>query len=271
MIYNINGWIKQNRDIRDFSIKNDEVKNFYKDILLPSKYDLSANFDVIDNQGNFGTCTANALRGIVGYLYKINKRPSFQLSRAFNYFYGRKIIGLNTKEDTGTTIRAIVKSLATYGTVPETKFTYIKSHILTNVAPSIAIRKLALSRQAIKYVLLDQPSLSGLQKVMAFKQALVNKLPIIVGFVVFDNYDLSNTNGGIFLYPEPTNVDIGGHAVVIVGYDDNKVCGKYTGAFKIRNSWGTDWGEKGYGWIPYEYLIQNLMMDGWNIISTEMI
>jgi C1A family cysteine protease len=263
------GWIRQIPDIRDFSPEDEHIRKFYQAVTLPTTVDMRPSFGPIIDQGAYGTCTANALDGVFNYLRLNNKKIVMNLSRAFNYFYGRKLIGEPTNQDTGTTIKAIVQSLVKYGTVPEIDYTYVRSHLLTKTAPSSTIIKKALNYQALTYVLLDQPKLSGTQKLTAFKTALANKLPIIVGFDVYDNYGSSNSNG-IFLYPEKTNQCVGGHAIVIVGYDDTKVCGKYTGAFIIRNSWGTGWGIKGYGFIPYQYLISGLMADGWNILTEEM-
>jgi len=57
--------------------------------------------------------------------------------------------------------------------------------------------------------------------------------------------------------------------VVAVGYDNKKKIGKDTGAILIRNSWGTGWGEKGYGWLPYSYVEAGLAVDFWSLIESE--
>jgi C1A family cysteine protease len=97
------------------------------------------------------------------------------------------------------------------------------------------------------------------------------------GFTVYNNISASKKNGGLIAFPSKKNKLLGGHAVVVIGYDDKKVIeiaednDKTIGAFKIRNSWGEDWGEEGYGWLPYKYLEEGLAKDFWSIIKNEWV
>jgi len=87
------------------------------------------------------------------------------------------------------------------------------------------------------------------------------------GFTV---YNFGNEKGE-FEFPGPNDPVQGGHAVVTVGYDDNRKIGKYKGALKIRNSWGTAWGEEGYGWLPYAYVEAGLADDFWSLSKAEYV
>jgi len=90
------------------------------------------------------------------------------------------------------------------------------------------------------------------------------------GFTVYNSIKQATADGKI---PYPCSGDsfAGGHAIVAVGYDDgititNSNCNQTTtGAFLIRNSWGTEWGDAGYGWLPYEYVKTGMARD-WRLI-----
>ena len=97
------------------------------------------------------------------------------------------------------------------------------------------------------------------------------------GFTVYSSYLQAGSTGKI---PMPARQDqnMGGHAVVAVGYDDemriknnNPEADETVGALLIRNSWGGHWGEHGYGWLPYDYVLQRLAVDWWSLIKTEWV
>ena len=97
------------------------------------------------------------------------------------------------------------------------------------------------------------------------------------GFTVYNSISQAATTGKI---PFPIKADkiAGGHAVAAVGYDDNlkiKNTGpgakETKGALSIKNSWGTKWGDKGYGWLPYDYVLRELAVDWWSLIKNEWV
>ena len=113
-----------------------------------------------------------------------------------------------------------------------------------------------------------------LQKI---KARLARNIPLVFGFTVFNSISQA-TNTGKIPVPCPRDRVVGGHAVMAVGYDDqmeimNDNCerGKSKGALIIRNSWGTNWGSDGYGYLPYDYVLNGLAIDWWSLMKAEWV
>lgn len=243
------GWIPQPKDDRDLkmSISRHVVKN------LPPVVDLSQHFPEPFDQGQLSSCTGNAVSAAILYDEVIEKGLTPQTapvpSRLFLYYEGRAIEGAQN-EDQGAIIRDVVKSANTMGFPSEELWPYIDNEV--NIAPSkIAID--AAAQHTIKvYRALNQTKddLCG---------CLASGYPFVFGFQVYSNIMNVGSDG---LLPPPSQGDTleGGHAICAVGYDMNKR------HFKIRNSWGIGFGDKGYFYMPFDYVLNhNLSNDFWTI------
>ena len=108
------------------------------------------------------------------------------------------------------------------------------------------------------------------------KFALAIGIPFAFGFYGFPSFD-DAINPGDVPFPSHEEDAQWAHAVMAVGYDDDKIIihpysgEKSKGAFKIRNSWGRNWGEEGYGWIPYGYFLHQLADDLWALVDMEWL
>jgi C1A family cysteine protease len=134
----------------------------------------------------------------------------------------------------------------------------------------------AQNYQATRYVRLDPSGIYGSTLLSRIKAYLASGLPSMFGFTVYESIYQASRNGEI---PFPCGGEraLGGHAIVAVGYDDDKkiknaICGPETkGALRIRNSWGYHWGDRGYGWLPYEYVLNVLARDFWVLLRQEWV
>ena len=241
---------------------------------MASTVDLRKYCTAIVDQGNLGSCTAAALAGLVGYFVKKSTGKEFAASRLFNYWYTRWLEGSPADKDTGATIRCAMGSLAVFGTIAENLLPYSIGTFM--MEPAYRLGLMAQSFQAVKYVLIDQPGLTGTAVLTGIKGQLFAGMPLEFGFEVFTQFK-SVGKDGLVAYPKPGDANIGGHAVVAVGYDDKVQCPNATmGAILCRNSWGASWGMDGYFWLPYDYVTKpffevTLAADWWALISEEWL
>lgn len=219
-----------------------------------TRIDLRPLFPPVYDQLSLGSCTANAACAVQAYNQKqFQGIPSpVLLSRLFEYFSSRT----NKASDTGATIKDAVAALASLGSCPESQWPY-------------DIRKYAQQPPHDCYVSAASNRISQYARVpqtrSAFEAALSAGMPIVFGVAVYESFGRVNANG---LVPVPNTRKerlLGGHALVIVGYDNSNPSNPL---FIVRNSWGLRWGDKGYCYMPYAYILdRNLAFDPWTFLN----
>ena len=247
----IYGWIPDLPDHRDKIYQELAVVAPEK---LPPAIDLRPKCTPVQDQGQLGSCTANALAGNVDYLKMQSLKKVLDFSRLFIY-YNERIIEHTVNTDSGAMIRDGIKSLVKLGACPETEWPYDIAQFTKT--PSEQAYKDALNYQITSYYRLG--SLNEM------KHTLAAGYPFVFGFSVYESFESPEVaKTGIVPMPQPGERLLGGHAVMAVGYDDSKE------QFIVRNSWGTGWGIQGYFLMPYAYLENdNLSSDFWTIRDME--
>jgi C1A family cysteine protease len=280
------GMIPDLGDFRDYARGDKEVQEIFNKLSLetdptaiPPVNDYRNRFTSVRAQGSLGSCTGfSSIVGVLEYYYKNTNNDITQFSPLFQYKMTRNLMGL--KGDTGASIRASLKALAVYGAVPEKDYPYTTDSTRFDLEPNENLKFLAQNFQALKYIRVDQRNMTTTDLVKELKKYSAANVPITFGFTVYNNsWNQANSygSGGAFPFPSSNDTIAGGHAVCIAGHSDTKVIknnstgATTTGAFLFKNSWGVGWGEKGFGWLPYKYVEQQLAMDFWLLTSGEWI
>jgi C1A family cysteine protease len=240
------GWIPDLPDARD---------NVYQLPLKlatpPPSVDLRAGCPAVYDQGDLGSCTANAIGAAIEFDQNKQKMAASTPSRLFIY-YNERVIEGSVDSDSGAQIRDGIKAVASQGACPETMWPYVESSFATcPPAPCYTYAKL---HPAVQYARVAQDT-------GHLKTCLAAGFPFVFGFTVYESFESDAVaKSGMVAMPGPVEAAVGGHAVMAVGYDDA------ASRFLVRNSWGSGWGVGGYFTIPYAYLADGDLADDFWVI-----
>ena len=243
------GWVPDVPDARDFAYAAPITAMGQ----LQPQIDLRPGCPPVYDQGQLGSCTANAI-GAAFQFDEIKQAVStpFMPSRLFVYYNERAMEG-TVSSDSGAQIRDGIKSIGKQGVCPEAEWPYVITEFAKK--PSPPCYKDALKNRAIIYRRIPRD-------LTQMRACLAEGYPWVFGVSVYDSFESAAAaqTGDIPMPNTAAEQMLGGHALLAVGYDDTRH------VFRFRNSWATTWGDQGYGTIPYAYLLDaNLSDDFWTV------
>lgn len=218
-------------DVRDLAYKPTNIQ-------LPEMVDLREYDSKVEDQRNLGSCTANAITSGYEVMVRILYPQQFkELSRLFCYYHSR-LFSNELNEDAGSYIRDGLKSIKNYGICTEDLWPYVIDKFNSQPYPICYLD--GSKRKIIAY--------NALYTNDEVKEVLAGKRPVVACIEIFYDFPYITKNDPYVPMPEFFTYSLGNHAILIMGYDETKQ------AFLIKNSYGVEWGDNGYAWIPYEYL-----------------
>ncbi|MGD2114743.1 MAG: C1 family peptidase [Acidobacteriota bacterium] len=299
------GWRPDPPDDHDLTLGHKEIIELLRGTGLPdailgkpfrpaSSVDLRKWCSPVQFQGYYNTCTAHVVAGMVELLENKAYGAYVAASRLFLYQVARRILG--EEGDPGVYLRQMMGAVAMLGAPPEKFWPYLdtsrKDDPRLNAAPDAFVYAMARKYGGVRYFRLDVGGERGraanapplLRKLLPgppgvlqrIKACLSTSHPSSIGFSLYKSSLERAAKTGDVPMPHEDEPPVGSHAVLIVGYDDERAIGgdgapETKGAFLFKNSWGADWGEKGYGWLPYAYLENDLAQDSWAMSGTHWV
>jgi len=265
---------------------------------LPEVYDFIGQLSSTNDQGPLGSCTRQSVSCTIEYFNKVVNGKDMKDSILYGYKKTRDILNNKGEEkpsgDTGATLRAAMKALRIYGYIDQSEYPYV----IANFDKSIPqyLKDLGAENQGLRQIRIDTVGKGGDAIIADIKKWIWYEVPIVFGFWVYDSCLVQSNKpnlAGKIPFPDPNSLEheqiAGGHAVTIVGYNDNmvitnlsktgQILGRTKGAVIIRNSW-KNWGKvlsingktySNYGYLPYEYFRRKLGSDLWVNLDQEFM
>lgn len=278
------GWLPDLPSHQDYTHEHSQIAplmskfNLRGKKVIPDKVDLRKWFSPIENQGMINSCCAHAGSALVEYYEKRAFGKFISPSRMFLYKVTKNL--LKKSGNVGVFPRTTMEAMTLFGIPPEEFWPYVDDVKKIDNEPSAFCYAFAENFKAIKYFRLDSPTCRKEDLLKQVKLFIAHGFPAMFGFSIyrFIVLDKNVKKTGQIPYPGENDKIVAGHAVAAAGYNDKIEIPIRTeknlstkGAVLIRNSWGTDWGEEGYMWLPYKYITSGLTRDWWVLIKSSWI
>ena len=225
----------------------------------PTNVDWREYCGAVDDQQGIASSTAHACISLIQYFERRASGRLVKLSRLFADHAAMRI-GASVG-NAPASLRTMLKAIVQCGVPPEKYWPYDSSRL--EMEPDSFTYSFQRDFRSLTYLRLAQHQIEGEQILVQLKNFLAAGFPFVFGFPVCT----ALTSDAEIAFPSAVDGILGGQAVMAIGYDDQLRIRSDKGALLVRNSWGTSWGDGGYGWLPYSYVIRGLSTDYWTLLK----
>lgn len=240
--------------------ENVEAKTYtYQGQTVPNFVSWAAKYPGVWNQGDTNSCTAQAISGALSYT-----TGKFDPSRLFQYYNERLIYGEDNHvnyldQDSGVNLSSAVKAFLKYGICGENLWPFNAGAMF--LKPSVTCYSAATKGPLKEALKIQTPGSANSNLINELVEVIAQGNPVIIGIEVYPSFEsLETSQTAVIPMPSNNHPPLGGHAVVLVGYNIEKQ------VFVFRNSWGPAWGHLGYALIPFDY-IKEYCISAWVLVK----
>ncbi len=264
------GWQRDLPDFRDYTPEHLQVEQMLQKLKASrsanrrrkTSVDLREYLPEVSNQRRTNASAAHACVALVEYFERRAHGRINPLSTLYVYKSAHDLLGL--KSGNGVNLRSSLKVIVRFGMPPEHLWPYREDKV--NCEPDAFLHSYADEYRSIIYLRLDNRNSTGQDTLDRVRDFLAAGFPVAFGFPV----PRSLTRESDIPYRPALDASDGGQAVLAVGYEDERIRTS-KGALLVRTPWGREWGEEGYGWLPYGYVQQQLATDFWTILRSDWL
>ncbi len=264
------GWLPSLPDFRDFTVDTPLIQAQLQHLraggpgpsCATTQVDLREYFPAVGDQQELKSSTAHACVGLIEYFERRAHARVQSLSRLFLHQCATRLSG--AAPSAGADYRTAFKAMRLCGLPPENLWPYVPQQV--DRAPDGFLYSFAAPYRSLSYVRLDPRHATGRECLQIVRACLASGFPAVFGLAIPRNIP---RDGTISYRPTFDSVD-GGQAMIAVGFDDHWLRSS-RGALLVRSSWGRDWGENGYGWLPYAYVEERLATEFWTVFRADWV
>lgn len=263
------GWFRDNPDYRDYTLEHQVVecvldkqgsRIYLEDV--PTRVDLRDYFMPVRDQHSLNAASAFAGVALHEYFAARLLDKCSEGSALFAFKMAQTLQGV--RENIGVGLRNVLKAIRRFGLPDEHYYPSTMDHLSAEIPGFLfSFRSCEYSPS---YIRLDDRSVDSAITLKRVKRFLAAGFPCVCGFPIPKSVD----DSGTISFRSTSDGVRGGQAVVVVGYDDEYLP-DHSGALLVRNSWGTAWGNHGYGWLPYAFVLDQLAVDFWTLFSKDWL